>query len=276
VGLDYTTRVTDSTLARIHFIVRTDPASRIGEIDTDDLSTRIAAATRLWDDDFVQLLEQKLGDEQARRLVARYGTALPETYKDTHSPREAMQDLAMLELLDEPGQLVLHLFRRRKNDDDVRFKVFRSGEPMLLSDVLPVLHSLGVRVEDERTVRGAPADGTAYIYDFGLRLPPGAWDVPALRSNVENAFSTAWRGESEVDNFNELVLRAGLTWRQVVVLRAYAKYLRQAGTVFSQEYMESTLNAHPRSRGCWWRCSRRGWSPASRPTPRSGRYGPRS
>ena len=66
----------------------------------------------------------------------------------------------MLELLDEPGQLVLHLFRRRKNDDDVRFKVFRSGEPMMLSDVLPVLHSLGVRVEDERPYEVRRADGT--------------------------------------------------------------------------------------------------------------------
>ena len=79
----------------------------------------------------------------------------------------------MLELLEEPGQLVLHLFRRRKNDDDVRFKVFRYGEPMTLSDVLPVLHSLGVRVQDERPYEVRRADATVHIYDFGLTLPPG-------------------------------------------------------------------------------------------------------
>jgi len=245
IGVDYTTRVTDATLARIHFIVRTDPATRLGEIDTESLSKQIAEATRLWDDDFALTLERKFGEDQARALLDRYRPALPETYKDSHTTHEAAQDLAMLEVLEEPGQLVLHLFRRRKNDSDVRFKVFRYGEPMMLSDVLPVLHSLGVRVEDERPYEVRRADGTVHIYDFGLSLPADALDIVEVRAKVENAFSAAWRGESEVDRFNELVLRAGLTWRQVVVLRAYAKYLRQTGAVFSQAYMESTLAAYP-------------------------------
>jgi glutamate dehydrogenase len=245
LGLDYTTRVGDTTLARIHVIVRTDPTTTLGEIDTDALSDLVADATRLWDDDFHVMLEHKLEADQARLLFERYRPALPDTYKDSHTAHEAVQDVAMLELLDEPGELVLHLFRRRKNDKDVRFKVFRYGEPMMLSDVLPVLHSLGVRVEDERPYEVRRTDGSAHIYDFGLSLPAESLDIVEVRAKVENAFSAAWRGESEVDRFNELVLRAGLTWRQVVILRAYAKYLRQTGTVFSQEYMESTLVAHP-------------------------------
>jgi glutamate dehydrogenase len=111
--------------------------------------------------------------------------------------------------------------------------------------VLPVLQSLGVRVEDERPYEIRLPATPVHLYDFGLRLPPGDWDVPSLRANVENAFTAAWRHESEVDGFNELVLRAGLTWREAAVLRAYAKYLRQAGTVFSQEYIQTTLAAHP-------------------------------
>ena len=246
VGLDFTTRVTDATLARLHFIVRTDPANPPGVVDADALSARIAEATQLWHEDFRLLLERKLGEDQAKTLAARYRDALPETYKDEHSAYEAVQDLAKLELMDEPGQLVLHLFRRRKNDADVRFKVFRYGEPMLLSAVLPVLHSLGVRVVDERPYEVRRDDGTVHIYDFGLMLPEDALALPDVRADVENAFSAAWRGEAEVDHFNELVLRAGLTWRQVVVLRSYAKYLRQAGTVFSLEYMEQTLTAYPK------------------------------
>ena len=132
---------------------------------------------------------------------------------------------------------------------DVRFKVFRYGEPMMLSAVLPVLHSLGVRVDRRAAVRGPPRRR----HRLPLRLRAAAARRRAATSprsgrNVENAFSAAWRGEAEVDGFNELVLRAGLTWRQVVVLRAYAKYLRQAGTVFSQEYMESTLHRVPGDR----------------------------
>ena len=123
--------------------------------------------------------------------------------------------------------------------------MYRHGEPMLLSAVLPVLHSLGVRVTDERPYEVRRPDATVFVYDFGLQLPAGARDLAEVRAHVENAFAAAWRHEAEVDGFNELVLRAGLTWRQVVILRAYAKYLRQAGTVFSQESMESTFTAYP-------------------------------
>jgi glutamate dehydrogenase len=129
---------------------------------------------------------------------------------------------------------------------------------MVLSAVLPVLHALGVRVTDERPYEIRRADGTIHLYDFGLTLPDGALDLAEVKSKVENAFAATWHGEAEVDRFNELVLRAGLTWRQVVVLRAYAKYLRQTGTVFSQEYMESTFIATRTRPRCWSDCSRPG------------------
>ncbi|MFD2766557.1 NAD-glutamate dehydrogenase [Micromonospora eburnea] len=257
VGVDYTTRVTESMLARVHFTVRTDPGNPPGDIDADLLAEELADATRLWDDDYRLVLERKLGDEQAKHLFARYADAFPEGYKDGHTPYEAMKDLAKLELLEEPGQLEMHLFRKQVPPRveertevgeamDVRFKVYRYGEPMMLSAVLPVLHSLGVRVVDEHPYEVDRVDGRVFLYDFGLRLPEAHQDLAEVRPHAENAFAAAWRGEAEVDGFNELVLRAGLTWRQVVVLRAYAKYLRQAGTVFSQEYMEQTFIAYPK------------------------------
>ncbi|MFY1636652.1 NAD-glutamate dehydrogenase [Solwaraspora sp. WMMB335] len=248
VGVDYTTRVTESMLARVHFIVRTDPAAPPAQVDPDRLAELLADATRLWEDDFRLVLERKLGDESAKSLHRRYANAFPEGYKEEHTAYEAVQDLAKLELLEEPGQLEMHLFRPPgggADERDVRFKVYRYGEPMVLSDVLPVLHSLGVQVIDERPYEIDRVDQLIFLYDFGLRLPVGSHALAEVRPHVENAFSASWRGEAEIDGLNELVLRAGLTWRQVVVLRAYAKYLRQAGTVFSQEYMEATFVAYP-------------------------------
>ncbi|MEV0727221.1 NAD-glutamate dehydrogenase [Polymorphospora sp. NPDC050346] len=253
IGVDYTTRVTESVLARVHFIVRTDPADPPGQFDADALAEHLADATRLWGDDFRLVLERKLGDEQAKVLHARYADAFPDGYRDDQTPYEALKDLAKLELLEEPGQLEMHMFRKHKpagepiepGDRTVRFKVYRYGEPMVLSAVLPVLHSLGVSVVDERPYEITRSDGRIFLYDFGLELPPDARELTGVRPHVENAFSATWRGEAEVDGFNELVLRAGLTWRQVVVLRAYAKYLRQAGAIFSQEYMEATFIAYP-------------------------------
>ncbi|MEU4422602.1 NAD-glutamate dehydrogenase [Actinoplanes sp. NPDC024001] len=271
IGVDYTTRVTERMLARVHFIVRTDPAAPPGQIDPNVLAELLADATRMWDDDFSLVLERKLGDEPAKRLFSRYSTAYPESYKNSHTPYEGMQDLAKLELLEEPGQLAMHLFRRRRlgpegtpepDERDVRFKVYRYGEPMMLSAVLPVLHSLGVRVTDERPYEIRRDDGIIYLYDFGLLPPSGHRELSEVRPQVENAFAAAWRGEAEVDGFNELVLRAGFTWRQVVVLRAYAKYLRQAGNVFSQRYLESTFTAYPEIAGLLVRLFETRFSPA--------------
>ncbi|MBO0871236.1 MAG: NAD-glutamate dehydrogenase, partial [Micromonosporaceae bacterium] len=218
VGVDYTTRVGESLLARIHFIVRTDP-NRPPVLDTQHVQELLADATRNWDDDLRLVLERKLGEEQARQLFARYCEGFPEAYKNEHAPYEAVQDIAKMELLDEAGQLAMQLYRRRKDDRDVRFKVFRQGEPMMLSTVLPVLHSLGVRVSDERPYRVASGQSTVYMYDFGLVFPDAAREMPEIRAHMENAFSAAWHGEAEVDGLNELVVRAGLTWRQVVILR---------------------------------------------------------
>src|SRR3954447_7624127 len=254
IGVDYTTRVTERMLARVHFVVRTDPADPPGHVDPNALAEQLADATRMWDDDFSLVLERKLGEEPAKELFGRYAAAYPDSYKDGHTPYEGVQDLAKLELLEEPGQLEMHLYRKRHlttggttepDDADVRFKVYRYGEPMMLSAVLPVLHSLGAKVVDERPYEIRRADGTVYLYDFGLRPPAAHRELAEVRPQVENAFAAAWRGEAEVDGFNELVLRAGLTWRQVVVLRAYAKYQRQAGSAFSQRYLESTFIAYP-------------------------------
>ncbi|MER7280980.1 NAD-glutamate dehydrogenase domain-containing protein, partial [Dactylosporangium sp. NPDC000244] len=246
VGVDYTTRVSESKFARVHFIVRTEPGNPPGDINLDRLTERLADATRLWDDDFRLELERNLNDEhQAKQLHQRYGGALSETYKDEHTPTEAVKDVAKLELLDERGQLVMHVYRRRQAESDIRFNVFRYREPMILSAVLPVLHSLGVRVTDERPYEIVRSDGPVYLYDFGLQLPAGSRAILEVRPHLENAFYATWRGEAEVDNFNALVLKARFTWREVVILRAYAKYLRQASTVFSQDYMETTLLAYP-------------------------------
>ncbi|HZE37437.1 MAG TPA: NAD-glutamate dehydrogenase [Stackebrandtia sp.] len=246
VGIDFSTYVSESVLARIHLTVRVDPANPPGDVDVAAVQRELIEATRSWDADFSVLLDRQLGEDQSKDVYLRYVDAFSNVYKDSHSPREAAKDIAKLELVDEPGELALHLFRRRKSDEDIRFKVFRFGEPMMLSAVLPVLHSLGVTVEDEHPYEIERADGTVFLHDFGLRLPADLpTQVPQVRADVENAFSASWRGEAETDGFNALVLRAGLTWRQVVILRAYAKYLRQAGTTQSSSFMASTLCSHP-------------------------------
>ena len=132
--------------------------------------------------------------------------------------------------------------------DHLAFKLVRSGKPILLSDVLPLLENMGVRVSDERPVRdqAAPTGRRSGSTTSGSATTQGAeFQADDVREMFQDAFARAWRGESENDGFNRLVLSARLTAREITILRAIAKYLRQAGSTFSQAYMEDALSAHP-------------------------------
>ena len=126
-------------------------------------------------------------------------------------------------------------------------KLYRKGEPLMLSDVLPLLENMGTKVIDERPyeIRPAGAD-PVWIYDFGLHRDALAGrDVAEVRERFQETLAAVWRGEIENDRFNRLVLGAGLRGREVTVLRAYVKYLRQIGTAFSRDFMAATIVGNP-------------------------------
>lgn len=256
-SVDFTAWNTESILSRIHFVVRVPKGAEVPDLsdaDIERIEGRLVEAARSWADGFAEALTAECGEERAAELIRQYGHAFPEGYKADHSPRAAVADLQHLEQLVQGGKdFALSLYEPvGAAPGERRFKIYRSGGQVSLSAVLPVLQRLGVEVTDERPYELRCADRThAWIYDFGLRMPKaqggnGDYLGDDGRDRFQEAFAAAWTGEAEVDGFNSLVLRAGLGWRQAMVLRAYAKYLRQAGSTFSQDYMEDTLrnNVH--------------------------------
>ncbi len=243
-SVDYTARVSESVLARLHFVVRVDRHETVPDVDGVEVEQRLVDATRSWADDFVDALVDQCGEEEAGRLLKIYGEAFPEAYKEDFPARTAVADLKQLDALaNQTSALNLYL-PLGAEPGERRFKIYRAGAPVSLSQVLPVLQRMGVEVVDERPYEVDGVDANPlWIYDFGLRYdgPPDSGDVKA---RFQEAFSAAWAGEAESDGFNTLVLRAGLSWREAMILRAYAKYLRQAGSTFSQEYLEQCLIAH--------------------------------
>ncbi|MFG2829823.1 NAD-glutamate dehydrogenase [Streptomyces sp. NPDC048434] len=247
-SVDFTAWNTESILSRLHFVIRVEPGASLPEltdVDVDRLESRLVEAARSWADGFGEALTAEVGEERAAELLRRYGHAFPEGYKADNSPRSAVADLQHLEkLTGEPGHdFSVSLYEPvGAGPGERRFKIYRRGEPVSLSRVLPGLNRLGVEVVDERPHELRCADSTiAWVYDFGLRMPEHIKGDDA-RERFQDAFTAVWTGAAESDNFNTLVLRAGLNWRQAMVLRAYAKYLRQAGSTFSQTYMEDTLS----------------------------------
>ncbi len=248
--IEFTARSTESVLARLHFVVRV-PVGRGGaqalpDVDVDALQQELAAVARSWTDDLAEALAARHG-EAAEQVLARVADAFPAAYQDDFPATTAVEDLARLDAL-APGELGLRLRRPRgAGDAEPRLTVLRVGERLLLSDVLPVLQHMGVHVVDERPYEidriGAPP---AWIYDFGLTAPGGELPFPgSLPERFTDAVAAVWRGDAEDDGLGALVLRAGLNWRQVTVVRAYVQWLRQAGLPFGQQYVETTLAAHP-------------------------------
>jgi glutamate dehydrogenase len=246
-SVDYTTRVTESVLARLHFVVRVPPGQQLPDVDVSALQVRLVEATRTWAEDLTDALRSEVGEEEAARIQHGWAGAFPEAYKEDFPARVAVGDLRRIESLasGEGGgpsnALAMNLYEPvGAAPDERRFKLFRH-EPLSLTTVLPFFRNMGVEVVDERPYELVRPDGSvAYIYDFGLRYP-ATIAADSGRELFTETFAAAWEERTESDAFDRLVLAAGLTWRQVVILRAYAKYLRQTGSTFSQDYVERTL-----------------------------------
>ncbi|MEV7217639.1 NAD-glutamate dehydrogenase [Kitasatospora cineracea] len=249
--IDYTVYATESVLTRLHFVIRVAPGTELPQLsdaDIERIENRLAEAARFWMDGFNDQLGTEFGEEKAAELSHKYANAFPDGYRADFPPRTAVADLKQIESLTGEGDFRLNLYQPvGAGDDERRFKIYRVGGPISLTEVLPVLQRLGVEVLDEHPYALRRTDGTtAWVVDFGLRLREGTDLTEEDRERFQDTFAATWRGEAENDGFNELVLTAKLTWRQAVVLRAYAKYLRQAGSTFSQDYMEDALrnNTH--------------------------------
>ncbi|HEU5428219.1 MAG TPA: NAD-glutamate dehydrogenase [Actinocrinis sp.] len=247
---DYTVRSTESVLTRLHFVVRVAPGDRLPEVDAELIERKLAAALRTWEDDFARELEESVGPDRATELLRDYGNAFPEGYKADFPPENAVKDVCRIEAIhaDDTTDSSLAVYRRPgAAPERYSLKIFRVGRMISLAEVLPILQRFGVEVLDEHPYELSRERGAAaWIYDFGLRVAdPESLRDETARERFTAAFAAAWSGLTENDGFNALVVRGGLTWRQVTVLRAYAKYLRQGGTLFSQEYIEQVLNRNP-------------------------------
>ena len=243
---EYTVQLTDAVLARIHMLVRTLPKDE-PQVDAHSIEAEIVQATRRWEDDLKLALEQVHGEERAVPLLRRYGPAFPVAYREALAAGTAVRDIAVIETLDAGNPFAVSLYRPAEADSrTLRLRVYRLGAKLPLSASLPILENMGLEAMDEDgweiEREGAPP---VFLHDFGLRSARELADVEAIKAVTQEALLRVARGEIENDAFNRLTPVAALAPDDVVVLRAYAKYLKQAGFTFSQAYIAQTLAAHP-------------------------------
>ncbi|KAA8880579.1 NAD-glutamate dehydrogenase, partial [Nocardia colli] len=249
----YSARATESELAVVYFTVypRADAAPvDLSESNCARIQELLFATTRTWTDRLVAKLVAASALAQSAALAQ--AAAFPVDYQEAFGTERAVADLRRLLRLDGDA-IDINLYRVAESPSgEWRFTLYVAGAGVSLSEVLPLLHSLGVQVVDEQPYRiTLPGDAQRWIYDFRLRIPASgssaSFDaevsvggapasgshLPDVRVRVAEAVEAMWFGQSEIDQLNELVLRGELNWRQVVVLRAYAKYLQQIGFAYS-------------------------------------------
>ena len=241
-------QISGSSHARVHVVVRTEPPGP-RKVDIAAIERRIADAALTWTDRLREVLVAHEGEAAGIALAARYRHVFPLAYEEDVAPAQAPADIADLEHLrsaSEARRLSLHRPQHQK-PARMHLKIVRIGDPVPISDLLPILENFGLRVIAERPYELAwPEGGAAWIQDFELEHRDGfAIDIGRIEARFKEALTATWSGDTENDGFNRLLLGADLTAREITVLRAYCRYLLQTGVPFSQAYMERALAANP-------------------------------
>lgn len=192
-------------------------------------------------------LTARLGAEAAADVVERLRVAVPAGYDELNWPNSAALDLPIIDALatsSSAGVATSVMHFEEAGPTEWRFRVYRRGAAVALSDLLPLLDQIGFRAIDERAFH---FDGAVdvWVHDVGVEIPADIVFDEEVQARVQEAFRASFEGRVEVDGVNRLVLRAGLTARAAEVLRAYARYLRQIGFPFGQRYVEDALGRHP-------------------------------
>ena len=235
----------EAALARLMIVVR----PKIGDAFTFDLAAleqSVDAIVRNWHDQVRDALVRERGEHQGVVLANRFARLLPAGYVEDVTPQVAAEDIHQLAQLQGDNVLRMSFYHPPQAPETLRFKVYRSGGDIALSEVLPQLENLGLRVFSEHVYEIACDPLPLSIQDFEVQSAGKlTFSVGQVGALFEDAFEQVWRGNAENDGFNRLVLGAKLSWRQIAMLRGYCKYLLQAGVAFSQAYMEDALNQYP-------------------------------
>lgn len=241
----FTIYFSDSVLARIHFLIRVNPKVQL-DYNVDAIEEELTALSRSWTDRLKEALISHFGEAEGLRYYAKYNKALPASYTECYAPSQAIRDIQEINSLTQDDPLGM-IISKTNGGNRLELKLFHAQHSIVLSDVLPILENMGLRIIGEHPHEIKFKDGSVvWINDFDMEYGLNKEiDIDDIKDIFEDAFIKIWYGEAENDGFNRLVLDANLTWQETAMLRGYTKYLRQTGFTFSQNYIEQALFNNP-------------------------------
>ena len=249
---DFFTTMDDSMLARVLFIF----CARQQVTETVDIAAvekKIRAECRPWAERFAEASDEMFEDQDyCAKIIRNYQNAFPVEYQERIHPKHSLYDVKKIEqALDSRGGLSFDIYRSSgQSAKQLQLKVYRASKLIPLSDILPILENMGLRVTGERPyeVKVGPNEKVVWIHDFMMEYtdPTISVDLKSTKKLFEDALIRIWFDEADNDSLNKLILSSGMTWREVSILRAYIRYLHQIGYTFSLRYMERSVTENPK------------------------------
>lgn len=203
--------------------------------------------TKTWLEQLKSSLIKYYGSKKGTLLSKKYNVAFPQTYQDDFSPTNALEDIHLIERLSDTHPLEINLYEQQKPySSRLYLKLLQFEKPIPLSDVLPLFENMDLRTFSERPYKIVVDKKTIWLSDFSVNYTrQKALNIADVRDIFREVLICINCGACESDGFNKLILAANIPWRDIMILRAYAKYLQQIGFRFSQNYIERTLANYP-------------------------------
>jgi glutamate dehydrogenase len=205
--------------------------------DDVELDARLSRMIRGWATEVEAALAEQAPQRTAARLALKWANAFPNGYRTARSGAEAAADILRFDTLSGPGTRSVRIARE---GDRLRLKIYRQGGALSLSDAVPVLENFGFRVVEELPTPLSD-EGRSHLHDFHVETTATVAD-PAV---LEGAIAAVLEGRAENDGFNRLMLEAGVAPAAVVLMRAWFRYLRQAGLPYSLATVVDALRRAP-------------------------------
>ena len=245
VDAEFTTYFSESILTRVHYVLKLSD-SGLDDFNPKAITAEIHQAAYSWEDEFRDALMETRGEVDGHALLKSFNGGFPVSYRDAFTPPTAVADVEHIQYLNDDTPIAMSFYRPIDDDGYLHFKVFHRGQSLPLSDLIPIMENLGLRVMGEHPYflhrRVDDERQRISLHDFTLSLTHGQQlPIRKIAGKFQEAFKRTWDGDAENDRFNRLVLVAGMDWRQVSMLRAYARYIKQIRFGFSQEYIADTL-----------------------------------
>ena len=242
--VNFSTQFSESVLVQVHIVLKVSP-DKPASFNIDEIERRLVDVCRSWEDDLHIALNELMGEENAAIAASRYLHGFSSSYKEGFLPRMAVADIRHMDLMTQAEPLELSFYRAIEDPAGIfRFKLFHLNKLIPLSDVIPVLENLGLRILGERPheVRRKTKKEVIWIHDFTVCYGKEVEiSIEKVKDDFQSAFRQIWKGSIENDGFNRMVLGSRLKWQEVMLLRGYAKYLKQVRFPFSQSYIEEAL-----------------------------------